>query len=65
MEHYQQWRCRLTKRQRKKIESEYWSVKEYAEKMDVHEDTIYSAIKRGEIKAIRVGRCWRIRKTDV
>lgn len=55
----------MKKRQRKKIECIYWTAKEYADLIGVHLNTLYAMIKRGELKAVRVGRGWRIRKSDV
>lgn len=55
----------MTKRQSKKIETEYLSICEYAELIGVHQETIRRMIKSGRLNAVRVGRIWRIRKSDI
>jgi excisionase family DNA binding protein len=58
----EQEREHMTKRQRKKIECEYWSVCEYAQLIGLCAQTVYRRIKTGEIPAIKIGGSWRIRK---
>lgn len=41
------------------------SVEEVAERWGVHPQTIYSAISKGQIKALRVGRLVRISRSHV
>ena len=45
-----------TTRGTKGIERQTYSVPEAANILGVHKETLYNAIKRGEIKAIRIGR---------
>jgi excisionase family DNA binding protein len=44
-----------TTRGTKGIERQTFSVPEAARVLGVHKETLYKAIKRGEIKAIRIG----------
>jgi excisionase family DNA binding protein len=55
----------MTKRQARKIETEYLSICEYADMIGVHSETIRRMIKDGRITAVRVGRIWRIRKDEM
>lgn len=43
----------------------YLSVRESAEWYSFSVDVIYDRCRRGEIRAIRVGRQWRIRRSDL
>lgn len=52
----------MKKRQQKKIECEYWSVKEVGGKLGVCDDTVLSLIADRKLSALKVGRAWRIRK---
>ncbi|MGH3664708.1 MAG: helix-turn-helix domain-containing protein [Egibacteraceae bacterium] len=46
-------------------EDRLWTVAEVAEHMRVSNMTIYRLIKAGELPAIRVGKNYRIRNTDL
>ena len=37
------------------LRKDFYSVKEFAERMDIHPNTVYKAIKSGHISAFRVG----------
>lgn len=39
---------------------QYYSIKEFAEMMSVTPQTIYNRIYSGEIKALKIGKSWRI-----
>lgn len=42
------------------VKKDYYSINEVAEKLSVHPNTIRNFIKRGTIKAKKVGLQWRI-----
>lgn len=42
----------------------YWSVKDIAEYLQISITTVISEIKRGKLKAIRIGDTYRIKKED-
>jgi len=54
----------LKKRQKKKVDTEYWSICEYAQYYGISESTVRRMIKSGKLKAIRISGSWRIRKED-
>lgn len=41
------------------------SVEEVAEELNVHYMTAYARIRNGEIPAFKVGRVWRVRRSDL
>ena len=43
---------------------DYYSVKEIAEKVSVHPNTVRNWIESGELKAYKLGRVLRIKKED-
>ena len=45
-------------------EDEYYTINELAEKLKVNRRTITRLIDRGEIKPLRVGKQYRIKKSD-
>lgn len=47
-----------------KLQDDYYTIYEVADVLKVHHNTIRRAIKRGEMKAIRIGKEWRIKKDD-
>ena len=47
-----------------KLKDDYYTIYELAEILKVHHNTIRRAIKSGRIKAIQLGREWRIKKED-
>lgn len=46
------------------LNDEYYTIYELAEILKVHHNTIRRAIKRGDIKAFKIGTEWRINKKD-
>lgn len=46
------------------LRDDYYTIYELADILKVHHNTIRRAIKRGELKAIQLGREWRIKKDD-
>jgi excisionase family DNA binding protein len=44
---------------------EYLTVPEVAKRLKVHPKTILGWIRRGELKAVRVGKSWRLLEPDV
>lgn len=47
------------------LEDEFYTIEELAKILKVEHKTIRRAIQRGDIKAIKLGRQWRIRKSDI
>jgi len=47
------------------IAREVISVKEVAKYLGITPDTVYRMARRGEIPAVRVGRCWRFPKVFI
>lgn len=47
------------------LNDEFYSIDELANLLKVEHKTIRRAIKRGDIKAMRVGKVYRIRKSDI
>ena len=45
--------------------SEFFSVKEFAAAMNVCEMTIQRKVKKGEIKAVKIGKAWRIPRSEL
>jgi excisionase family DNA binding protein len=56
---------KMTKLQRKKIESIYWSACEAADILGVCMNTMYALLKKGTVNGCRIGSTWRIRKSDL
>lgn len=50
---------------RKQISSEFLTVSEVASLMRVSDMTVYRLIKSGALKAVQVGRRYRVRQSDV
>ncbi len=46
------------------LKDEYYTIYEIADILKVHHNTIRRAIKRGELKAIQIGRKWLVKKED-
>lgn len=46
-------------------ELQYLTVKEVAHLLRVDHDLVYDLIHRGELRALRVGKHWRIQRRDV
>jgi len=46
-------------------DSDFYSLEEFAHALGVHRITITRKIKAGQIKAVKVGRYWRIPKTEL
>lgn len=46
------------------LNDEFYSISELAELLKVEHKTIRRAIQRGDIKAMKIGRVYRIRKSD-
>jgi excisionase family DNA binding protein len=44
---------------------EYLTVPEVAKRLKVHQKTILGWIRNGELKAVRVGKSWRLLEADV
>jgi excisionase family DNA binding protein len=44
---------------------QYLTVPEVAERLKVHPKTVLLWIRRGELKAVRVGKSWRLLEPDV
>lgn len=42
-----------------------YTIKEVAELLKMHPITIYRFVESGQLKAIKVGRSWRIRDEDI
>ena len=47
------------------LEDEFYTIEELSKLLKVEHKTIRRAIKRGEIKAMKFGRQWRIRRSDI
>lgn len=47
------------------LEDEFYTIDELANILKVEHKTIRRAIQRGEIKAKKYGRQWRIKKSDI
>lgn len=47
------------------FESRFLTVQEVADLMRVSSMTVYRLIKSGDLRAVRVGRSFRVRETDV
>ena len=46
-------------------QNDYFSVKEFANKLHVHPNTIYRAIKKGKLYAIQLGTTYRINESEL
>ena len=46
------------------IEKEYYSIKELCQQYSMSQSTVYAMIRAGKIRAVKIGRCWKIPKTD-
>ncbi|WP_366776030.1 helix-turn-helix domain-containing protein [uncultured Gemmiger sp.] len=38
---------------------------EVADFLCIHKNTVYNLIRRGDLPAFRIGKCWRIRRKDL
>lgn len=47
------------------LEKEFYTIQEVAELLQLHHQTIRTMIKSGELLATKIGKSWRIRKTDL
>ncbi|MBB6480926.1 excisionase family DNA-binding protein [Spirochaeta isovalerica] len=47
------------------MDDSFYSVESAAEKLDVHSRTVLRFIRDGKLKAVKVGRQWRIRREDL
>ena len=47
------------------LEDEFYTIEELSKLLKVEHKTIRRAIKRGEIKAMKLGKQWRIKKSDI
>lgn len=47
-----------------KVEAEYFTVEEIAAKLNLSKMTVYRLIRNGELTSIRVGRSFRVLKSD-
>lgn len=48
-----------------RLEEHYLKVRDYAERFDLDESTVYKKIKNGEIKAIHIGKTIRIPSSEL
>ena len=55
----------LAKENKELFTDEYYTIYEVADILKLHERTIRNNIKRGTIKAKKIGKSWRIRKSDI
>lgn len=46
------------------IEKEYYSIKELCQQYSMSQSTVYAMIRAGKIRAVKIGRCWKIPKAD-
>ena len=58
-------RINLKEKSKELTEKEYYTINELASIMKVERRTIKRAIERGEIKALKIGKQWRIRKSNI
>lgn len=47
------------------LEDEFYTIDELSKLLKVEHKTIRRAIQRGEIKAMKMGKQWRIKKSDI
>ena len=47
------------------LEDEFYTIEELSKLLKVEHKTIRRAKKRGEIKAMKLGKQWRIKKSDI
>lgn len=47
------------------LEDEFYTIEELSKILKVEHKTIRRAIQRGEIKAMKIGKQWRIKKSDI
>lgn len=47
------------------LEDEFYTIEELSKLLKVEHKTIRRAIQRGEIKAMKLGKQWRIKKSDI
>lgn len=45
-------------------EKDYYSIKELCQRYAMSQSTVYSMIHTGKIRAVKIGRCWKIPKAD-
>lgn len=57
-------RTNLKERAEINLNDEFYTIDEVAKILKVEHKTIRRAIKRGDIKAMKIGRQYRIRKSD-
>lgn len=43
---------------------EFFSVKELCLEYSMSQSTVYQMIREGKIRAVKIGRCWKIPKDD-
>ena len=48
-----------------KLKDQYYTIYEVADILKVHHHTIRRAIKEDRLKAIKIGREWRVKKEDI
>ena len=46
------------------IDKEFYSIKELCQKYAMRQSTVYNMIRSGKIRAVKLGRCWKIPKAD-
>ena len=45
-------------------DKEFYSVKELCSRYAMSQSTVYAMIRTGKIRAVKIGRCWKIPKAD-
>ena len=45
-------------------EKDYYSIKELCQQYSMSQSTVYSMIHAGKVRAVKIGRCWKIPKAD-
>ena len=46
------------------IKKDYYSIRELCQQYSMSQSTVYSMIHAGKIRAVKIGRCWKIPKAD-
>lgn len=47
------------------MEDLFYTVQEVAELLKIHKSTVFAMIRGGKLKAIRIGRLWRVKKEEL
>lgn len=52
--------------ERQEAAKQFFSIKEFAAILGLNESTVYEAIKRGDVRAVRIGpKLWRIPTSEI